>query len=446
MGATKEIAEWVCSTGYSNFDPDLVKYTKKLCVNGLGTPFVGCKMRAGQAVINYVRELRAPPEAGVIAGGFRTSVEYAAFANGATSHAPELEDDAEPESCYTVGIFPLAFALGEKLHLSGKEVIEAFVIGFEVAVKLAAKCGEALTRGFITDCQFGTVGAAATAAKMLKLGVHETTMALSIAASQSSGLLRQCGTGGHLYESGLCGRNGMSAAMLAKLGLTGQPDILECPNGLCYALAGVTDLDDLQLGTFRLRSVIMKKYPCCNVQHHIINTVIELRKEHNISADDVETIQIDTNPGLLRTCRYHHPSNEDNARFSLPHSIAAALLDDKVWVDSYTDEKARDPKFHAVRDKVKMVVHAEWDTGGIAGPETPVTIRLKNGVEYRKVAPSAGVTIVLSDEEIFDRYMDSALRVLSRDKAEQALRMILALDEVKDISELMTILAFPERE
>jgi 2-methylcitrate dehydratase PrpD len=440
MGATGDIAEWVCGTDYSAFNSTVVKYSKDLCINALGGSLAGSTRRAGQTVIRYVKECRAHPEAGIIGGGFRTSIEYAAFANGSTYHATELEDDAEPESTYTCGVLPAAFALGEAFHLSGKEIIQGFVLGYEVAVKLSGKCGEMLTRGWLTDCVFGTVGVAALTAKMLRLSVHETIMAMSVAASQSSGLLRQTGTGAHLYEAGLCGRNGISAAMLAKHGLTGQPDILECPNGLCYAGAGVSDLGDLQLGKYRITGVTMKKYPACSIQHHIINGVLELKKEHAISAESVDGVQIDVHPGILRACRYQHPANEEQTPFSVPHSVAVCFLAKKFNIDVYTDATAQDSNYYAFREKVKLVVHPEWDMPGISGREYFITIRLRDGKEYKKVTPSSGETIVLTDDEIKERYMDGALRVLSQSKAEETYKMIRGLDELRDVSRLMTML------
>jgi len=444
MGVAKELAEFIRQNKYSDFNSAVVKHTKNLILSGVGMTLAGSKMRAGQAVINYVRECGAPPEAGVMGAGFRTSAEYAALANGSTSHATEYEDVGFPEVIYMCGVFPVAFALGEKLGLSGKEIIQLNIMGYEVQSSLSVTCLAASKRGFQIASIFGCIGAAAMTAKALGLGVDETIMALSLAASQACGLQQQTGTGGHVYESGLCGRNGISAAMLAKQGLTGRPDIFEIPGGFCDAVAGTVE-PKLSLGEFRIRNCGYKNYPCCFLQQNAIKGVLELIAEHNISADNVDGIRVDISPALARAVRYHHPANDEEARFSLPHSIAACFLDKKISLDCYTEEKARDPSYHAFREKVRLVVHPEWERPGLSGAEVPIAIRLKNGKEYRKICPSTDVALFLSDQEIMDNYMERACRVLSRKQAKKAAEMVLSLDQVKDISELMSILTFPEK-
>ena len=442
MGATKELAEWMLDTGYKDFDPDLVKYTKDLCLNALGSCLAGAKMPAGQSAVNYVKDRGGPAEAGVIGGGFRTSVEYAALANGATSHVTELEDDAHPEDCYTCGVLPAIFTLGDMLKISGKEAIEASIVGYEVAVKLSGKCPEMLNRGLLTGSYFGAVAVAGACARMLGLGVEDTVNAMSVAASQSCGLVQQHGTGAHLFESGFSCRNGISGALLAKNGVTGRSDILEHPKGICHAVSGVTDLGDFELGTFRLKKgLVMKKYPACSLQHSMIRGFLELKKEHNISADDTESIQVDVHPGFLGFNDYHHPENYMEAPFALPHAIAVCFLEEDFFLNEYTDEKVHDPKFHAFREKVKIVVHPEWDRPGVAGKEYPIAVKMKDGTEFKKVCPGGDDNVTLSDEEIMVRYRACALRALSEDKADQAAKMILTLEELDDISELMNVLS-----
>ena len=446
MGTTKAIAEWILGTGHKDFDPALVKYTKDLCLNALGSSLAGAMMPAGRSTVSYVRERGGPEEAGVIGGGFRTALEYAALANGATSHVTELEDDAHPEDCYTCGVLPAVFTLGDMLHISGQQAIEGFILGYEVAVKLSGRCPEMLNRGLLTDSYFGAVGVAGMAAKMLGLDVEGITNALSIAASQACGLLQQHGAGAHLLESGFSCRNGVSAALLAKHGLTGKLDILERPKGLCDAVAGVSDLGDLDLNGFRLKKgLVMKKYPACSLQHTMIRGFLELKKEHGISADDIESIQVDVHAGFMSFNDYHHPENYMEAPFALPHAIAVCFMEDRVFLDGYTEEKVHDPKIHAFREKVNMVLHPEWDRAGVAGKEYPICVRLKDGRELNKVCPGGAEVITLSDEDIMERYMGCALRALSRQKAGHAAEMILGLEKIKDISALMDILTFTDK-
>lgn len=446
MGTTRDIAEFAYKTTFNDFDSDLVKHVKNVLLSGVGMTLAGVNTGAGKAVISYVKECAAPQEAGVLGAGFRTSVEYAALANGTTSHSTELEDDIMPELIYSVGIFPGVFALGEKLHVSGKEVIEASIIAWDIAAKLSLPAiGKLVRRGIVPA--FCTMGVAAASAKLLKLGVEETTTAVSIAASHTSlVILRQTGSGSHLFEAGLAGRNGITSAMLAKHGLTGQPDILEIPMGFLHGVAGEAYSVPKLGASYRAMNIGIKKYPCCFLEMHIIDGFIELIKAHNISAYDVESIQVDVSPAFANTVRYHHPKDEEEARFSLPHSIACCFLDKEPWIESYSTERVNHPQVIAFRDKVKMVVQPEGiDSESVGGREVPISIRLKDGTEYRKVCPKYTDPLIVSDEEVMDKYMKCASRVLSQSRAEHVAETVLSLDKVQDISELMTLLTFPDK-
>jgi len=133
----------------------------------------------------------------------------------------------------------------------------------------------------------------------------------------------------------------------------------------------------------------------------------------------------------------------------LPHSIAAAFLDRKVFLGSYTNEKVKDPRFRAFRDKVKMVVHEDWSipTGrGLTGRDLPVTIRLTNGKEYKRVAPAMDAATPHSEEMIIEKFnncMDEG--GFSRAQAEKAAKLIKELDEIEDVLEIMNIFTYPEK-
>lgn len=445
MGATREIADFAIRTRFDDFDAALVKHVKNVLLSGVGMTLAGVNTGTGRAVLCYVRECGAPQEAGVIGAGFRTSAEYAALANGTTSHATELEDDTALEAMYSVGVFPGVFALGEKLRISGREVIEAFVVAWDVASKLGLVSRGMLSRGLATWSAFSTVGVAACSARMLKLDVEKTTMAVSVAASHACGLFKQLGTGSHLYEAGLAGRNGIVSAGLARHGLTGQPDILEIPMGYLDGVASVT-YPDLHLGApYRAKDIEIKGYPCCFSQMHIIDTFVELIDARTVAVDDVESVQVDVPPGFsISAARFHHPKDEDEAKFSLAHSIACCFLDKKPWIESYTTERANNPLVRAFRDKITVKIRSDWTTPALARGEVPIIIRLKDGTEHKTATPKLSKPIVLSDADVLDKYMRCALRVLSPSRAEQIAESVLSLEKVRDISGLMTLLTFPD--
>jgi 2-methylcitrate dehydratase PrpD len=286
------------------------------------------------------------------------------------------------------------------------------------------------------------------AAKLMKLNVDETTNALSLAASQANGIARQTGTGAHLIEAGFAGRNGICAATLAKLGFTGNPTILEGQGGFMDLWAGQPDFD-LPLGEgLRVMEVGIKKYPCCYLMQRNIDGVLDLIREHNLSWDQVESVEHGINHTVSLYLKYPQPETGEDARFSLEHSTVACFFDRKVFLNSYTDERARDPEFREARQKVKVTVHPEWE-GGYFAFHSPVTIRLRDGVEHEKVCIDAkgDPSRRLSPDEVMRKYMDcmAFAGTFSDEAAEKAAEMTLALDKVEDVSELTSILTFPDK-
>ena len=333
MGAktTREIAEWICRGTYQDFSQEMVDYTKLMALSHLGMTVAGSAMPFGKIAIQYVKDQNSPEEAGVLGGGFRTSAEYAALANGSLSHTTELEDDSFPEGLYSCGAWPTVFAMGEQLKLSGKDIIEAYILGYEVGAKIGVASGKAIGDGYLNAAGCLTIGSAAMAAKLLKLDVEKTTHALSIAASQANGIARQTGAGAHLIEAGFAGRNGICAATLAKLGFTGNPTILEGRGGFMDLWTGEPDFD-LSLGEgWRVMEIGIKKYPCCYLMQRNIDGVLELIDEHNISWDDVESVEHGINHTVSLYLKYPQPETGEDARFSLPHSTAACFFDKKVF-------------------------------------------------------------------------------------------------------------------
>ncbi|MBI4192214.1 MAG: MmgE/PrpD family protein [Betaproteobacteria bacterium] len=451
MGAktTREIAEFVCKTGYKDLPSEVVNYSKILALSHLGVNIAGSAMDFGRKVTLYVKGKGGHPEVGVFGAGFRTCVDYAALANGNSAHATELEDDSFPEAMYSCGHWPTVFAMGEKLKLSGRDVIEALVIGYEVAAKLGLAFLTAVGKGRASYAALSAIGNAAAAAKMLRLNVKQTTSALSIAASQATGLRRQGGTGAHLVEAGFTGRNGICAAELAALGYTGSPTILEGKDGFGDMWSDCPEFD-LPLGDgYRLMRVGIKKYSSCYGTQRNIDGVLDLIAEHNIAWDDVASIEHGINYTASHSLKYDQPETAEETRFSFAHCSVACFFDKKVFLPSFTTDKARNPRWREARKKVKVTVHPEWPDGYFDCFDSPVTITTKDGKSYTKLCHSArgDPDQRFGTDDVMKKYLDCMdfAGTFSHARVTQIAEMTLGLDKVEDVSALTTFLTFPDQ-
>jgi 2-methylcitrate dehydratase PrpD len=455
MKITERISEFVVETSFEDMSEEVVQIAKEFVLDSIGASLIGSLEPASKIARKYIEEIGGLPEAGVIGGGFKTSVINAAFLNGTSNHASELEACGDFAGCNPLSVIPVALAFGEKLRLTGKKILEGIIVGFEIQGKMGmATTPGSHAKGWCSISLHGTLGAAVTAAKMLELSVDQTRMALGIAADQASGLMRQLGTMTHLLEGGLGCRNGVLAATLAKMGLTAADDIFDGHPSFWEVYVGEGNFDPEKmmnnLGSpfyFLSPGISMKKYPCCFFMHRALDAALQLIEKHKIDYENVGCIEAGVTPFIYDALVGHeNPKSGDMARFSLEHCLASAILKKKVTVDSFTDEEVRSQVFKEAREKVKLTVHPEWPSGRSA-LVIPITVKLRDGNEFsNKVERLMGsAELPLNRNEQIERYKGFASPFLSDPEIEQSVDLILNVDELSEITDLMNILTFGRR-
>jgi 2-methylcitrate dehydratase PrpD len=288
------------------------------------------------------------------------------------------------------------------------------------------------------------MGAAAAAAKALKLGNQESRMALGIAASLANGLKENFGTMTKPLHAGNAARNGVIAATLAQRGFTANENILEAPQGFCKVLSGgvQTDLSHLGEGIGKqfntTMGLAMKPYPSCAGTHASIDNALYLKREYDVSAEEVEEVELRINPAVKTATLYSRPQTGTEGKFSNEYCIARALLEGEVGLKHFTDEKVKEAKAQELLQKVKWIDSTKFAMG------SEVVVKLKDGREFsHKVdAPKGSMTSPLTWEDICIKYRDCASLVLSQKEVEHSLEIISHLEELEDTNTLMDILTF----
>jgi 2-methylcitrate dehydratase len=444
---TVQVAERVWQTKLDQIPREVVNYSKSLALSALGGMVSGASLPNCRAVTRYVRRMGGNPEATVAASGFKTSVENAALANGHFAHTTEYEDDSMPEGVSAYTLYPPLFVLGEKLGSPGRRLLEAFAAGYEVQSRLGIDCNNARKRGYLNLSMAGVLGIAAGAAKLLDLDAQRTSWALSLAASQGCGLTRQTGTDAHFIEMGIAGRDGLAAALWAAEGLTGSATIFEGPKGfLDLKTAGEvtkpTDVVNNWGRPYRVMAVGIKSYPCCYHMQRYIQGLMELKQAHGFGPGEVEKVEVEVNPMVPQFVRYPEPGNMAEARFSMPHSLAVAVLDDRITLRSFSDERVKAPDAREMRRRVRMIVHDEWPYGAPTGPY-PLTVFLRDGTRLNKDCAKVNgqPPDLLSTEQVIQKYRLCTEGLLAEDKIRESIRMTLGLEELDNVAKLMEAVA-----
>jgi 2-methylcitrate dehydratase PrpD len=455
MKATEKVSNFIVETNYKHLPKEAIHIAKRAILDWIGVTIAGSNEPGPKILAEHVRRMGASAEAGVVCGGFQTSADLSAWVNGTASHALDYDDTFPNAVGYnfhpTAPILPAVLALGEKMDVSGSDVLTAYIVGIEVQAQIGAAIGPANFRvGWHPTSVLGTMGAVTASANILKINAGQARMALGIASSLTGGLLQNFGTMTKPLHAGNSARNGVVAALLAQNGFTANENIIEGDFGFCSIFSGGKvkgiESNDQDLGkTWHIISpgMSLKPYPCCRSTHSSIDASLYLKNVIGVNAGQIVKIICKTSPDHLKLARFHRPKNAYEGKFSIPYCIATALRSGKVSLEDFTDEKVIDPKTQALLSKVDFEYPDEYikDTTSLT---QEVVAKMSNGAEYfQKVeVPKGDPESPLTDEELSAKFIDCTRLTLSQTKIEKALEMVARLESLKNISQLMKLITF----
>ena len=445
MGATEMVAKWIVDTTYEDIPPDAIRVANESCFDLLGVILAGSTQQVGEIIRSYAGELGGTEEATILASGERTSVQNAALVNGTMGHALDY-DDFGGFGHPTVAIFPALLALGESIGATGRDLMEAYVVGCEVglAVDYATHYhSQQMHRGFHSTAILGRLAAAAACAKLLKLDAQQTSMALGMAGSMASGVIHNFGTMTKPLHAGMTCRDGVMAAQLAQRGFTAGDQILEHPLGFTATVIGEEGVDleaaAQQLGKpFRVQdALIIKKYPSCGGNHAMLDSIFGLMREHEFSHQDIanaEVVQSYASTVML----YEEPESDLKGKFSAKYNMAAALVDGEVGIDTFTNDKIAEPAVQDMMERVSLRVQSKWELGGsTVSKGVPIRITLNDGRVFDHETPRGEILGSQVNpwgmENIASKFRENVGRVLSEERIEDAVQQWHDVTEVQDV-------------
>lgn len=446
MGATKKLAQFAVDASYDSLPEEVVTAAKRAVLDTLAATVAGRSEKAAAIIIAHVRELGAAGEAGVVASGFQTAASEAALANGTLAHALDYDDVSISMLGHpSAPLLPAVLAVAEKTGAPGKDVIAAFVVGLEVECKVGSAIGAGhYARGWHPTATLGTLGAAAACAKLLHSDVAATRTALGIAASLAGGSRQNFGTMSKPLHAGIAARNGVMAASLAAKGFTADASIIEAQLGFLH-LFGVGEVDAekavASLGQpFDIISpgISVKLYPCCYATHRAVDAALQLQKETEIDPRRITRVEVRVSRGTAIPLIHRRPQTGLEGKFSMEYCLAAALLDGRINLASFSDEAVQRPQAQELLRRVEMV---EGEQGKpIVGPAT-VTVLLDDGSQHSRhvETPRGEPKAPLSWEELVAKYNDCAAGILSDAAIARSAAIIAELEAATDLGELMGI-------
>jgi 2-methylcitrate dehydratase PrpD len=447
---TDAIARFVTETDFSTLTAKTRANAKLHILDVLGVALAGVSTQPAVIALDYCKGLGVSAEASVWGTDAKASVSSAAFANGLFAHALDFDDwDAfihvgHPTSMLIGAALPLA----EHIGASGKDLLHAYALGIEVICKLAANCPNLQDRGFHSTPVWGSLGATVACASLLKLDAAKVKAALGIAASAAGGIHRQQGSMVKPFHAGNAARNGAEAALLAQAGFTADVAIIEAPRGFCDTFfgPGQCDYEKMIAGLSQVHflespGMGLKWHPCSAPQFLAADAALHLKREHNIRYEDVAKMEVNIPP--LRHVRHYAPEVKTGLRgkFAINYVVAMCILDGKLELATFTDERVNQPQVQEAFSKVQVNSDESIPE---PGPYCPVTVELKNGTKlsYTAKVAKGDPRNPMSEDEVTEKFRGNVKLAIAEKQAEALIsevKQLESVDKVKSIVELLTL-------
>jgi 2-methylcitrate dehydratase PrpD len=432
------LGQFVAAARWQDYPQSIRHAAKRSLLNGIATALGSARDPVVETLARTLRLFSNSADAALIGRRARMDAGSAAFINAVAINLLDFDDTHLPTIIHpTAPVAAAALALAEWRGLGGAELLQALVAGAETACRIGLGVSPGhYARGWHITSTCGAFGAAAACAKLLNLGAVETGHAIGIAASLASGLVENLPTAAKNASVGNAARSGMLAAMLAQAGEQASPSAIEGPLGWARASGDAPDIEAIigKLGSrFEFGRNSFKPYPSGIVMHAVIDACLDLRAVHRLDPADIATVSVIGN-ALLLARGDRVVANARDARVSIHHCAAVALLFGAAGVNEFSDASVFAPDVAAIRARVK----AERD-GAMPVGAARVTIECNDG---RKLATEVIHARGSLKRPLSDKDIESKLRDCARDgspacNSEAVIEAVWTLDREPDLGRLV---------
>jgi len=433
--ATRLLAEFAAGHASKGWSDAIEHEAHRALLN-----YVGCAIGASRhptvdAALAAALELAPSPQATLYGRRERVDMGSAALVNGIASHTFDFDDTHLKTIIHPAGpVASAVLALAEHTGASGRQVVDAVVVGIDVACRVGnAIYPDHYDRGWHITGSTGMLGAAAACARILRLDAHGVTMALGIAASQPVGVREQFGTMTKPLHPGAAARAGLFSALLAKHGYTASPRAIEAPRGLVRTYSTKCDWREITDGLgdrFELAFNTYKPFACGVVIHPAIDGCVQLRDAHGLAAGDIERIDLRVHPLVLELTGKTAPRTGLEGKFSVYHACAAGVVFGRAGESEFSDAAVNRADLVALRARVRAEVDAT-----IAEDAADVTVTLRDGRRlHARVEHAVGSLERPLDDGTLERKFHGLVDpVLGPERAATLRDRIWALAETADL-------------
>jgi 2-methylcitrate dehydratase PrpD len=452
MGIAGELAKRIVSLKYEDLPAEAVRWAKISFVDTIGCAFAGID-EAGPQITRKVLTGGNSAGPSLIWGTTQyASALDAAAINGIAAHALDYDDCNNSIAGHpSAALLPATIAIGEDVGASGRDIVLAYVTGFEAQGRVAhAVHLHHYEKGWHPTSTLGIFGATAASARLLKLDAEQTERALAIAVSLSSGVKANFGTMTKPLHAGQCSRNGLYAALLAKEGFTSCPEAFEHKHGFFEVFNGA--------GNYNAEKVLeswanpleilnpgvgLKQYPCCGSTHSAIDAMLILRERHHLTPDKVAKIESITHDRALAHTDRPDPRSTLDAKFSVQYCVARALISGDVTFEHFEGSNWSDPDVRKILQRIETRPHAHKPNGMYEHFQGEVIVTTTDGQRFsaRVDQPLRGPTNSAPPDRLEQKFKDCAARALKPSAIGPVYETLQSVEKLGDVRELTRLMS-----
>ncbi|MPZ61289.1 MAG: hypothetical protein GEU93_08335 [Propionibacteriales bacterium] len=448
MSVTQRLCQKIDAVSFDSLPATVVDTARGAVMDGVANMLAGSQEPLASTLLSHLSRFPAAPGATVVGHSLRLDPFQAAFANGTFCHSMDFELMWYPPNHPTSPTLAAILALSELREVSGRDAIAALVAGFEIQGQLNQAIVDTGVRwpgGLHPPGLLGPFGAAVASTKLVELSVHQTQNALGIAASRAGGLMANTGT---MTKSSHCGhsaRVGLESALLAEVGYTASDDIFEATHGFNDVyFGGRLDLEPVveAFGApFRMvdPGMSVKKYPAQYPTHWSIDAALRIRSTGEFDPADIAQVTVEVGADN-ESARVERPTTGLAGKFSVSYTVAAALLDGVIDIDTFRDERLHSPDMQRTLEKVVIIKNPAVRAMDFAEAWSRVTVTLTDGSQHTaRVDRPLGIWDNPLPWDLWvEKYQRCATRAVDADRAKEILARIERLEELSDLGRELT--------
>ena len=434
---TQLLATFVASHPSRGWSDAIEQEAHRTFLNWLGCAIGASTHAAVDAALASVREFEPSAQATVLGRNERVDMGSAALLNGISSHLFDFDDTHWKTLIHPAGpVASAALALAEKTHASGRELVDALVLGIDVACRVGIGLYPGhYDQGWHITGSTGALGAAAACARLLKLDAKRCAMALGLAASQPIGVREQFGTMAKSFHPGAAARAGLNAAVMARHGYTASAKVLEAPRGYLQVLTPTPNWQQMieGLGThFEISANTYKPFACGVVIHPAIDGCVQLF-EGGLKPDDIARVELRVHPLVLELTGKSAPSDGLEGKFSIYHGCAVGLALGAGGEAEFSDEIVRRSDIVALRNKVTATVD-----NTVREAAAGITVHCKDGRRLQVFVEHAigSRERPLSDQRLAAKFDAQVTPILGADRSTRLIELCRAMADQPSVQDL----------